>query len=127
KVLRTFVPSPPQNVGIDANALAVVKQGLYDATHASYGTSTGVFGNFQPAVCGKTGTAEKVIHVKGYTGLKDQSWWIGYAPCDKPTIVVAAPIENGGHGGSAAAPAAAQVLAQYFHTNAPQLGYIHSD
>jgi hypothetical protein len=28
-------------------------------------------------------------------------------------------IENGGHGGSAAAPAALKVFEQYFHTTAP--------
>jgi penicillin-binding protein 2 len=127
KVLRRFDSPPPQDVGVDPAALQVVKDGLYQAAHASYGTSTGVFGSFPIDVCGKTGTAEKVVHLKGYTGLKDQSWWVGYAPCDKPKIVVAALIENGGHGGSAAAPAAAQVFAQYFHVPAPQLGYIHSD
>jgi len=36
-------------------------------------------------------------------------------------------IENGGHGGTAAAPAALKVLEQYFHENAPPLGSIYSD
>jgi hypothetical protein len=36
-------------------------------------------------------------------------------------------IENGGHGGTAAAPAALKVFEQYFHTRAVQLGAIHSD
>ena len=42
-------------------------------------------------------------------------------------IVVCALIENGGHGGSVAAPAAMQVFAQYFGVEPTQIGEIHSD
>jgi len=80
-------------------------------------------------VAGKTGTAEKVVRLPGYPDGKteDQSWWCGYAPADAPKIVVCAVIENGGHGGTAAAPAALKVFEQYFHTKAVPLGAIHSD
>ncbi len=50
----------------DSSALAVVRDGLYRATHASYGTATSVFGNFPIAIAGKTGTAEKVVQPPGY-------------------------------------------------------------
>jgi penicillin-binding protein 2 len=122
-----FLARPPDDVHLDAAALAAVRDGLYQATHASYGTSAAVFSGFSIPVCGKTGTAEKVVHLPGYDGLMDQSWWIGYAPCNDPEIVVAALIENGGHGGSAAAPAAAQVFAKYFHMPPPEIGEVHSD
>ena len=36
-------------------------------------------------------------------------------------------IENGGHGGVAAAPAALQVFSAYFHQKASSSGAIHSD
>ena len=36
-------------------------------------------------------------------------------------------IENGGHGGTAAAPAAAQVIASYFHVKVQQATSTHSD
>ena len=49
------------------------------------------------------------------SGLQDQSWWCGYGPTDEAKLVVCAVIENGGHGGTAAAPAAAEVFASYFH------------
>jgi penicillin-binding protein 2 len=45
----------------------------------------------------------------------NQSWWCGYGPEIKPKIVVCAVIENGGHGGVAAAPAAREVFQAYFH------------
>ena len=50
---------PPQSAGLDPTALAVVQDGLYQATHASYGTSASVFGNFPIPIAGKTGTAQK--------------------------------------------------------------------
>jgi penicillin-binding protein 2 len=121
RVLRRFGSQPLQATGVDSTALRFVQQGLYEATHASIGTSSGVFGNFKIPIAGKTGSAEKVVQVPGYpNGVKEtQSWWCGYGPYDSPNIVVCAVIENGGHGGTAAAPAALKVFEQYFHTTAP--------
>ena len=130
RVVHRFTPPAPQPVNLDPTALAVVQNGLYLATHASYGTSTAVFGNFPVDIAGKTGTAEKVVHLPGYTGLQDQSWFCGYGPVntsEPPDIVVCALIENGGHGGDAAAPAALKVFEKYFHTNATPMGPVHSD
>ena len=127
RVIQTFAPLPAQSAGVDPDALAAVRDGLYAATHEPYGTSTGVFSSFPVDVCGKTGTAEKIVNLKGYHGLMDQSWWVGYAPCDNPTIVVAALIENGGHGGTAAAPAALKVFEHYFHRRATYVAPEPSD
>ena len=114
-VLRPFEPKPPRDIGIDPAALNVVRDGLYDATHAPYGTSASVFADFPVPVAGKTGTAEKFVTLPGYQGLKDQSWWCGYAPADKPELAVCAVIENGGFGGAAGAPAALKVFEKYFN------------
>jgi penicillin-binding protein 2 len=117
RVLRRFGAQPPRPSGVDPAALRFVQLGLYAATHSSIGTSSGVFGSFPVPISGKTGTAEKIVNLPGYpTGhFEDQSWWCGYGPSDNPTIVVCALIENGGHGGTAAAPAALKVFEQYFH------------
>jgi penicillin-binding protein 2 len=107
--------SPAQRtVNVHSAELAAVRQGLYLATHASYGTSSGVFGGFPVPIAGKTGTAEKVVSLPGFSGLKDQAWWCGYGPTDKPELVVCVVIENGGFGGEAAAPAALKVFENYF-------------
>jgi penicillin-binding protein 2 len=115
----TPVPVParpaPQQVRVDPTALQIVRQGLWEATHLSFGTSYPIFGHFPVSVAGKTGTAEKIVTLPGYKGLKDQSWWCGYGPTDDAKLVVCAVIENGGHGGTAAAPAAAEVFSSYFH------------
>jgi penicillin-binding protein 2 len=126
-------PPAPKPSNVDPAALAVVRDGLFRATHASYGTATAVFGNFPVPIAGKTGTAEKVVQPMGYSQplLQDQSWWCGYGPAEAtetPQIAVCAVIENGGHGGTAAAPAALKVFEQFFHTKPSSgIGPIHSD
>jgi penicillin-binding protein 2 len=120
-------PAPPKLVGVDPAALQIVKQGLFEGTHLSFGTSYPVFGQFPVSIAGKTGTAEKSLRLPGFVGVKNQSWWCGYGPTDDAKIVVCAVIENGGHGGTAAAPAAAQVLASYFHVKVKQATSTHSD
>jgi penicillin-binding protein 2 len=120
-------PSPRPVPGLDPANLRIVQQGLLEGTHDSFGTSYGVFGNFPVSIAGKTGTAQKLVKVPGYTGEKDQSWWCGYGPANDAKLVVCAVIENGGEGGSAAAPAAERVFAKFFKVPVPPTGFIHSD
>jgi penicillin-binding protein 2 len=128
KVLPTQQPPAPESTGVDARALDVVRQGLYEATHSTLGTSTAIFGSFPVPIAGKTGTAEKAIDLgSGYVPLLNQSWWCGYGPANDAQLVVCALIENGGHGGTAAAPAAAKVFEEYFHTKIANTTAVHSD
>ncbi len=121
------LPAPQQVQGLDPSALAVVRQGLFEGTHMPFGTSYAVFGQFPVPIAGKTGTAEKVVSLPGYLGVQNQSWWCGYGPATSAKLVVCVVIENGGHGGTAAAPAAERVFSRFFHVNARQVGPIHSD
>ena len=128
KVLPGSPPAPaPESTGVDTGALDVIRQGLYEATHSGVGTSTAIFGSFPIPIAGKTGTAEKAIDLGGYKPLLDQSWWCGYGPADDARLVVCAVIENGGHGGTAAAPAAANVFEEFFHTTIANTTAVHSD
>jgi penicillin-binding protein 2 len=80
-------------------------------------------------VAGKTGTAQ-VIRVPEEDEkedvsevpykFRDHAWFVAYAPAEAPEIVVAVLVEHGGHGGSAAAPLARQVMEAYFK-NRPQV------
>jgi penicillin-binding protein 2 len=121
QTLRRFAPPPPRPTSLDPGALAAVRDGLYLATHSSTGTSSGVFANYPVPISGKTGTAEKVVPLPGYPSdhLEDQSWWCGWGPSDNARLVVCALIENGGHGSTAAAPAALKVFERFFHQRAP--------
>lgn len=73
-------------------------------------------------VAGKTGTAQ-VVGLEHTDHLdeeevrlrhRDHAWFVGYAPAEAPEVVVAALVEHGGHGGSAAGPVVQKVLAAYF-------------
>jgi penicillin-binding protein 2 len=128
RVLPTPRPPAPEQTGVDAQALAVIREGLFEATHSSLGTSSAIFSGFPISISGKTGTAEKFIDPgDGYLHNFSQSWWCGYGPSDSPDLVVCALIENGGHGGDAAAPAALKVFEEFFGHEATQKGPIHSD
>jgi penicillin-binding protein 2 len=125
--LTVFAPAP-KPVNVHPAELRAVREGLYLATHASYGTSSGVFGSFPVPIAGKTGTAEKSVDVGSYNTMMDQSWWCGYGPTEgTPELVVCVVIENGGHGGTAAAPAALKVFESYFGKRATTTTYVPSD
>jgi penicillin-binding protein 2 len=130
-IVPTSAPAAPRPIpGLNPKYLKAVQQGLYEGTHDSFGTSYGVFGNFPEPIAGKTGTAQKIVTLPGFKGERDQSWWCGYGPANvaQPAkLVVCAVIENGGHGGTAAAPAAERVFAKFFGVPVTQTGFIHSD
>jgi penicillin-binding protein 2 len=122
-VKQVFAPSP-RPVNVHPAELRAVQQGLYHATQASYGTSYGTFSSFPVEIAGKTGTAEKSIDGVMF----DQAWWCGYGPTEPtPELVVCAVIENGGHGGTAAAPAALKVFESYFGKQAAAETYVPSE
>lgn len=138
--IRTFAAAPPKPLDVDATGLAVVRDGLYQATHEPEGTSSGVFGSFSVPVAGKTGTAEKVVNLPGYPAghLESQAWWCGWGPFDgneyvtstgarRAPIVVCALIENGGFGGAVAAPAALKLFEYWFGAQAGDQAVVASD
>jgi penicillin-binding protein 2 len=127
-IVPTTAPAAPRPVkGLDPANLKAVRQGLFEATHDPLGTSYGVFGNFPYPIAGKTGTAQKVVQLPGYTHNENQAWWCGYGPANDAKLVVCAVIENGGEGGAAAAPAAEKVFGKFFHVQGIPQGIIHSD
>jgi penicillin-binding protein 2 len=69
-------------------------------------------------VCGKTGTAQLASNdlLKGTAAgraMKDNAWFVGFAPRQSPEIVVVALFEGGEHG-NLAAPIVADVIKSYF-------------
>ena len=69
-------------------------------------------------IAGKTGTAQ--VFTVGQTEryresavperMRDHSLFVAFAPAEDPRIAVAVIVENGGHGGSVAAPIARRVM-----------------
>ncbi len=70
-------------------------------------------------VCGKTGSAQTVSnqYAKTHKNVKDNAWFVGYAPCYKPEIVIAVLFEGGEHG-MFGAPMARDVMVAYFDKKA---------
>lgn len=71
------------------------------------------------SIGGKTGTSQ-VIAQPEHGGsnseeYRDHAWFVAFAPVDNPEIAVAVFVEHGGHGGSAAAPIAKNVIEEYFN------------
>ena len=120
-------PESPGRVPVRREFLDLVRSGLQGVVEEPHGTGArarvpGVH------VAGKTGTAQAVglKHTEGVDEalvaweFRDHAWFVGFAPAEAPEIVVAALVEHGGHGGSAAAPVVQKVLARYFEKRAVQ-------
>lgn len=105
-------PKPVRKLNLSPTLLDQIRQGLYGATHSSLGTSSATFASFQPAVYGKTGTAEAAT--KACPNCAD-AWWAGWASQGSKSLVVVAFIHDGGHGGVVAAPVAASVFQAFFN------------
>ncbi|MBS1995647.1 MAG: penicillin-binding protein 2 [Cyanobacteria bacterium SZAS LIN-2] len=107
------IPTPkPERVKYHPEYLKVVLDGLKAVVASGTGGATKL-GNVE--VAGKTGSAEAPP-----AGSKTHAWFACYAPADKPRIAIAAFVEHGGHGGSAAAPIAKPILEKFFSVSRPE-------
>ncbi len=85
--------------------LNVLKEAMVGVVNNQRGT--GVLAQIPDVtVAGKTGTVQNPHG-------EDHAWFVGYAPAKDPKIVVAVLVENIGHGGTFAAPAAKRIIAKY--------------
>lgn len=82
------------------------------------GTAKAAFAGFSEKVAGKTGTAE-------VRGKDDFAWFVGYAPAKEPRYVVVVMVEQGGHGGTTAAPAARKILSAALGLADRGVGYVN--
>jgi penicillin-binding protein 2 len=109
-----FKPDPP----LEPRTVRLVSQGLWGVVN-EYGTGRrAAVKGFD--VCGKTGTAQ-VISREGRLRLKsegepfqDNAWFVGFAPRDLPEIAAAVFVEQGGSGGTGAAPVLQAMFQVYF-------------
>ncbi|MFK5914543.1 MAG: penicillin-binding protein 2 [Woeseiaceae bacterium] len=94
---------------------------MRNVVYGLHGTARGIKRNLKYTLAGKTGTAQVfgIAQDAEYKKeeiakkLQDHALFIGFAPIENPRIVVALIVENGGHGGSAAAPIVRKVMDQY--------------
>ncbi|MFA5824928.1 MAG: penicillin-binding protein 2 [Gallionellaceae bacterium] len=115
-----IAPQPVFDLHIKPENIDLVKRAMEAVTQPG-GTAAGASARASYRMAGKTGTAQVVGMKQGekYDASKiseynrDHAWFIAFAPADKPRIALAVLAENGGHGGSTAAPIARKVLDYY--------------
>ena len=97
-----------------------VRQAMIDVLRPG-GTASAAGAGAPYVIAGKTGTAQ-VVGIKQNARYdekrvllknRDHALFVAFAPADAPTIAVAVLVENGGHGGSVAAPIARAVFDYY--------------
>lgn len=95
-------PKMVRQLAIAPDHWKLVRKSLLEVVHSG----TGVAAQLKDIdVAGKTGTAQAP------KDKKDHAWFVAFAPYDQPKVACAVVVENGGHGGSAAAPIAHDLLA----------------
>lgn len=111
---KSTIPLKPAN-------LNTVIAAMINVIHSNRGTARSIGLDINYHIAGKTGTAQ-VINIKQNASYnehqidfkqRDHALFISFAPAENPKIAVAVIAENGGHGGSVAAPIAAKVIKQY--------------
>lgn len=109
---REVRPQPVRTVPVKPQHLAAVTKSMEGVVRSAAGTATGVFDGFpfdNYVAGGKTGTAEAGRDERGQP-KQDTASFVGYVGKGHPQYVVAVVIEQGGHGGSAAAPVARRIM-----------------
>lgn len=96
--------------GIERKYFEPAVEGMYEAVNMTVADgATATLARVRGLdICGKTGTAQNPHG-------DDHSVFICFAPRENPQIAVAAYIENGGWGGSTAAPIASLLIEQYLN------------
>ncbi len=117
-------PIEPLALQNPANWEAVINA-MEEVVHSARGTARRIGIGASYRIAGKTGTAqvfgikqdEKYVESEVDLRLRDHALFIAFAPVDDPRIAVSVVVENGGHGGSVAAPLARYVMDYYLTRN----------
>ena len=102
-----------------------VHKAMQNVVHSGRGTARSINKGLTYRIAGKTGTAQAIsIDAEDkYDNTKiakrqwDHALFIAFAPADDPKIAIGLIVENGEHGGSAAAPIARAVFDAYMQSN----------
>ncbi len=114
---RQIAPKEGELIAIKPEHLALIKAAMVDVTKPG-GTAVRAGQGAPYTVAAKTGTAQVIGMKQNETynekrvkeEHRDHAVFIAFAPAEDPKIAMAILVENGGHGGSTAAPIAREVL-----------------
>lgn len=124
---RLIASQPIYDLKIDRKHLDLIKRAMVGVTQPG-GTAVYAALGAPYKIAGKTGTAQVIGMKQGekYDADKiderhrDHAWFMAYAPAEEPKIALAVLVENGGHGGSTAAPIARKVMDYYLLGKEPK-------
>ena len=109
QVVKTIEPKIIRQNFIDAYNLQIVREGMRQTVTAGSARSLSIL---PVAAAGKTGTAQ-------WSSKKaNHAWFTGFAPYDKPEVVITVLVEEGREGSEVAVPIAREILAWYFRDHA---------
>ncbi|HEY5627291.1 MAG TPA: penicillin-binding protein 2, partial [Nitrospira sp.] len=118
-------PEPRVKLDLKPNTLKLIREAL--AGVVTEGTATRAKSSLV-TIAGKTGTAQTAALRSGPEKdipkrFRDHAWFVAFAPVENPKIAIAVLAEHMGHGGSAAAPLAKEVIETYVKlTSKPSVG-----
>ena len=112
-------------IPLNSSNVNAVIEGMINVVHSAHGTAKGINKNLSYQIAGKTGTAQVMGIKQGAKynennidfKFRDHALFVSFAPVNDPRIAVAVVVENGGHGGSVAAPIAGEVIKQFLQEN----------
>jgi penicillin-binding protein 2 len=127
EMVREIATQPLYTLDLNPNNLQVVQNALVDVTRPG-GTAALAGTGAAYTFAGKTGTSqvvgikqgEKYVESKVHDRHRDHALFITYAPVEKPKIALSVLVDNGGHGGAAAAPIARLVMDYYLLGKLPE-------
>jgi len=109
---------PVREIPLDPRQVDFIKEAMAGVNKE--GTAARVFAGAPYESGGKTGTAQvyslrgqKYIAGRVQERLRDHSWFVAFAPVDKPRILVVVLVENSGFGSQFAAPIARRAFDYY--------------
>lgn len=109
---------------ISAKTVDTITQGMWGVVNEPDGTTSELVKLKNIDFCGKTGTAQTMSYqLQNRLGkhVKENAWFVGYAPRENPEIVVAALVQGGGWGSVSAAPIVRDVVKAYYDKKYPNL------
>jgi penicillin-binding protein 2 len=110
-----FEKPEPRRAALKPDSVKRIAEGMWSVVNAGGTGARARLPGYD--VCGKTGTAQRVSNrfaaSQSEEKYLDDAWFVGFAPCEAPEIIVTALYENGEHS-YYAAPIVRDVIKAYF-------------
>ncbi|MGL4361984.1 MAG: penicillin-binding transpeptidase domain-containing protein [Cellulosilyticaceae bacterium] len=112
KNTKTYKPKESTIYGtldLKETTIPLIHEGMYKVSKGSSGSARNEFKNYEIPVASKTGTAQK--------GGREHSWFVGFAPFDKPEVAFVTTMYYADSLGSYSRLLARDMLTEYFGLN----------